>query len=523
MRQSSQKGVVNRLTLSLQHSIVTLSERGWSARRIARELGIHRETVGKHLRPKPAKVTTGSPDDDPVAKPAIVTAGFSEGEPVSKPAKVTTGSRTGRSSCEPWREAIEAALDQGLSALRIHQDLRSDHGFQGGYEAVKRFVRRSAAGRNLPFRRMECAPGEEMQADFGRGAWVIEDGRRRRPHLFRCVLSHSRKGYTEVVWRQTTETFIRCVENAFRHFGGVPFRLVVDNLKAAVLHADWFDPDLNPKMVEFCRHYGTILSPTKPAMPRHKGKVEAGVDYVQENALRGRQFTSLGEQNQFLATWERSVADTRIHGTVRQQVLKLFTTAEQPALRPLPASLFPSFEEARRSVQRDGYIEFSRAYYSVPPEYVGRQLWVRSESRLLRIYSPKMEQIAVHARADPGRFATDPEHIHPHKRALIERGAEYLLGRCRLLGPCSGAWAVAMLQHRGPEAIRTLHGLLHLAKEHQVADLERVTERALEHACFRLRDLRTLLKSPSNLVQLGFLQAHPIIREMSAYRVAFPP
>ena len=417
---------------------------------------------------------------------------------------------------------IEAAVDQGLSAVRIHQDLVSEHGFPGGYQAVKRFVRCGAAGRILPFRRMECAPGEELQADFGRGAWVVEDGRRRRPHLFRCILSHSRKGYTEVVWRQTTDTFIRCLENAFRHFGGVPFRLVVDNLKAAVLRADWFDPDLNPKLVEFCRHYGTILAPTKPAMPRHKGKVEAGVKYVQENALKGRTFTSLGEQNQFLAQWERSVADTRIHGTVRQQVLKLFLTAERPALRPLPDSLFPSFEEARRSVQRDGYIEFSRAHYSVPPEYVGRQLWVRSESRLLRVFSPKMEQIAVHAKSERGRFATDQEHIHPHKRAAIERGAEYLLGRCRLLGPCCGAWAQAMYQHRGPEAMRTLQGLLHLAKEHQVGELERVAERALESGCFRLRHLRTLLKTPGNLVQLGFLQAHPIIREMTAYRVAFP-
>ena len=506
MRQVSQNGDMNRLTLSLQHSIVTLSQRGWSARRIARELGINRETVGKHLRAKPAMVTTGSPGDDPDSKPAIV----------------TTGSERGRSSCEPWRSVIEAAVDRGLSAVRIHHDLIGDHGFEGCYEAVKRFVRRYAAERNLPFRRMECAPGEEMQVDFGTGAWVVEDGHRRRPHLFRAVLSHSRKGYTEVVWRQTTETFIRCLENAFRHFGGVAFRTVVDNLKAAVLQADWFDPDLNPKLVEFCRHYGTILSPTKPAMPRHKGKVEAGVKYVQDNALKGRTFTSLGEQNQFLAQWERTVADTRIHGTVRQQVLKLFVTAEQPALRPLPAMLFPSFEEGRRLVRRDGYIEFSRAHYSVPPEFVGRPLWVRAESRLVRIYTPKMDQVAVHARAEPGRFATDAEHIHPHKRALIERGAEYLLGRCRLLGPCSGAWSEAMLRHRGPEAIRTLQGLLHLAKEHQVADLERVTGRALEHACFRLRDLRALLKSPSNLVQLGFLQTHPIIREMSAYKIAFP-
>ena len=84
---------------------------------------------------------------------------------------------------------------------------------------------------------MECAPGQELQIDFGQGGWVIEAGKRRRPHLFRAVLSHSRKGYSEAVWRQTTESFIRCMENGFRHFGGVPQTLVIDNLRAAVTRA----------------------------------------------------------------------------------------------------------------------------------------------------------------------------------------------------------------------------------------------------------------------------------------------
>jgi transposase len=496
---------MNHLAVSLHHSILTLAERGWSARRIARELGVHRETVGRHLRPKPAKVTTG----------------FSEGESDSKPAKVTTGSEGGRSTCAPWRTMIEAFLDQGLSAVRIHQDLVREHGFPGGYEAVKRYVRRSAARLELPFRRMECQPGEELQVDFGAGAWVIEDGRKRRPHLFRAVLSYSRKGYTEVVWRQTTECFIRCLENAFRHFGGVPGRLVIDNLKAGVLQADWFDPDLNPKLVEFCRYYGTILAPTKPAMPRHKGKVERGVGYAQGNAVKGRIFSSLAEQNVFLAEWERSVADTRIHGTIREQVLKRFLGAERPALRPLPAMLFPSFEEVQRSVQRDGYVEFRRAFYSAPPEYLRLSVWLRAEARLVRLYNLRMEQIAVHVRTDPGGRETDPSHIHPHKRAMIERGAEYLLGRCRRLGPGCGAWAEAMYRHRGDYGIRTLQGLLHLAKEHQVHALEDAAARALEAACWRLRDLRALLRQPRER-QLGFLQAHPLIRDLSAYRIAFP-
>src|SRR5439155_6437900 len=132
----------------------------------------------------------------------------------------------------------------------------------------------------------------------------------------------------EAVTRQTTENFIRCLENALWAFGGVPERLVIDNLKAAVTKADWFDPELNPKVQAFAQFYGVVFWPTRPYTPRHKGKVERGIDYVQENALKGRSFTSLDEQNHFLQEWEQSVADTRLHGTTRQQVGHLFTTAE---------------------------------------------------------------------------------------------------------------------------------------------------------------------------------------------------
>jgi transposase len=161
------------------------------------------------------------------------------------------------------------------------------------------------------------------------------------------VLSHSRKAYSEVVWRQSTEDFIRCLENAFWHFGGVPRTLVVDNLKAAVIKADWFDPELNPKIREFCRHYGTAILPTKPRTPRHKGKIEAGVKYVQSNALKGRTFTSLADQNRHLLDWEMQTADTRIHGTIHRQVKKTFEEAERPALLPLPPMRFPSFQKAQ--------------------------------------------------------------------------------------------------------------------------------------------------------------------------------
>src|SRR5262249_54904781 len=158
-------------------------------------------------------------------------------------------------------------------------------------------------------------------------------------------------------------------------------------------------------------HCGMAILPTRPYTPRHKGKVENSVGYAQDNALKGRVFASDAEQNSFLREWELTVADTRIHGTTCRQVGKHFADVERQALVPLPAQPFPSFHEERRMVHRDGHIEVKRAYYAVPPEYLGRVLWVRWDARLVRIYNEQMEQIALHTKREPGKFSTPPEYI----------------------------------------------------------------------------------------------------------------
>jgi transposase len=406
-----------------------------------------------------------------------------------------------------------------LSAQRIHQDLAAEHGFRSSYYSVRRFVRGLAATQELPFRRLECGPGEEAQVDFGSGAPILlPDGKRRRPHVFRIVLSHSRKGYSEAVARQTTDNFIRCLENAFWHFGGVPQRLVLDNLRAAVTKADWFDPDLNPKVCSFAQHYGVALLPTRPYTPRHKGKVERGIDYVQENALKGRSFASLDEQNHFLLDWERTVADTRLHGTTRRQVGAHFADGERAALQPLPVERFPCFQEARRVVHRDGHVEIERAYYSVPPEYLARHVWARWDGRLVRVFNDHLEQIALHVKHEPGRFSTQSQHIAGPKISGVERGAAWLLGQVHRLGPHSSRWAEAMLQARGVEGVRVLQGLLNLAHRHPCAAIEHACDIALSHGAYRLRTLRALIEQQGpRQEQLPFVQEHPLIRDLSDY------
>jgi hypothetical protein len=366
---------------------------------------------------------------------------------------------------------------------------------------------------------MECSPGQEAQVDFGTGAPITgTDGRRRKSHVFRTVLGYSRKGYSEVVFRQTTDDFLLCLENAFWDWGGVPRTTIIDNLKAAVKHPDWYDPELNPKVQSFCEHYGTVILPTKPYTPRHKGKVERGVGYVQDNALKGRTFTSLAEENRHLQQWETTVADTRIHGTTRRQVGKMFQEVEKSALLPLPAGRFPFFQEAQRKVSRDGHVEVVKAYYSVPPEHMGRTVWVRWDGRMVRVFSQRMVQIAIHAQRQPGQFSTQGAHIDSRKVSAVEKGTAWLLRQVSLIGEHSERWAAAMMLERGIAGIRVLQGLIHMANRHDSASIERACQVALTHHAFRLRAIRELIKrGGGEQEQFEFLQEHEIIRDLSSY------
>jgi len=508
--------VANQLKMAKVHSILTLHERGWSFRRIARALGIHRETVQRYVQLA----------DEGVDVAHLTVGAGAENRP-NPPAGLGTQNRPNppagysgpASKCDPFKEIILAGLERGLSCQRIWQDLKQDHGFEGGYDSVKRFVRRLNSARPLPFRRMECEPGQEAQVDFGTGAPVIApEGKRRRTHAFRIVLSRSRKAYSEAVYRQTTDDFIRCIENAFHHFGGVPQTLVIDNLKAAVSKADWYDPELNPKIQSFCDHYGTVILPAKPHTPRHKGKVEKSVDYVQDNALKDKTFTSLSDENHYLLNWETQVADTRIHGTTRKQVKKAFEDVEREALLPLPVTRFPSFNEVRRKVNRDGHVEVDRAYYSVPPEYLGHSVWVRWDGRIVRVFNHRFEQIAMHAKHEPGQFSSQNRHIPREKRSGIERGATYLLSKANRIGPQSGRWSEQMVQQRGIQGVRVLMGLLSLANRYSCNQIEQACEIALTHGAYRLRTIRELIKRQGEKQQqFEFIEEHPIIRSLSDY------
>jgi hypothetical protein len=363
---------------------------------------------------------------------------------------------------------------------------------------------------------MESQPGEEAQVDFGSGAPIqIGRGKTRRTWVLRMVLSYSRKAYSEAVLAQDTETFLRVLENGFRELGGVPQLLNLDNLKAAVLQADWFDPQLNPKFAEFCRHYAIHVMPCRPRQPEHKGKVERGVGYVKNNALKGRRFASLAEQNLHLAQWEKTVADQRIHGTTRKQVSALFAE-EKAHLQPLPAMLFPCYQEAQRTVHRDSYVEVARAFYEVPPEYIGRQMWVRWDSRCVRVLDGKLQQVAMHVRLEAGKFSRSLGCAGLSRP--VRGSCVYWEQRAALFGEHCRRWARGMFEQRGPQGLRSVMALCELSKKHSAGAMERACRSAIERGLWRYKDVRRLIETPQGSEpMLPFLETHPLIRDLDHY------
>ncbi len=519
----------NYLKMHKQQQVIALLELGWTYRRIEAETGVRRETVSRYDKKRgsnAAKVTPGSdafrstqdPENSEQAgsNPAKVTAGS-----VSNAAKVFPGSKLpARSAAAAHGDVIQAKLEKGLTAQRIWQDLVEDYDYGYSYESVKRYARRlRKTGRVVGV--FHSAPGEQAQVDFFRGAPTLhpETGRWRRPWIFRMTLCHSRHGYEEAVWDQKLETFLQLHERAFANLGGVPRVIRHDNLKAAVVRACLYDPDTNEIYQAFADHWGFTPLPPRPRNPKENGKQERSGGYVKSNALKGRRFESLQEQNEHLRRWNRTIARLRIHGTTRKQVWTHFLATDRPALQPLAETGFALFRCGDRKVHADGHVEVEGAFYPVPLHLIGQCLRVRWDANLVRIYRGQ-EMLAIFTRQPPGRFAQrpggPPTEAPYAQRAFIEK----LLGRCERVGPALRSWAEAAFEHRGVRAIRLIQGVLGLTRKHPREGLLKAALLAAENQCFRYRDLKRLVENVATQApEDPLIETDPSIRPMSNYRL----
>ena len=468
----------------LQTTIWTLLRANASQREIERVTGISRHTIRAYQQRFAADsancpmVATGS---DAMA---VQTA------PPWPPAPMPVAT----SLCEPYRDFIEAQLRLKRNVMAIYQDLVDLHGFAGQYNSVKRFCAKLRHQQPEQFDRLSFLPGEEMQVDYGEGAPTLVPGsdRYRKPRLFVATLRYSRASYRCVVWKSSQQVWAELHEQAFRHFGGSPQYVVLDNLKEGVLKPDLYEPDLNPVYAATLAHYGVVADPARVRDPNRKGTVESAIQHTQATALKGRRFDSLQSQNEFLAHWEKNWAAKRIHGTERRQVQAMFEE-ERTHLKSLPLLGMQYFTEAQRSVCDDGCVRVDHRSYAARPAAIGSKVLVRIYARRIEIRDLHTAHLLrTHAKAErPGTVVLpqDERVFNPSRetRQILRQAGEIGEHAARL---CQLLFAI-----EGRVGQRKLWGIVGLVRRYPAHCVNAACAQALEQGIYSYKRVLALTEA----------------------------
>jgi hypothetical protein len=283
------------LSKNQRYEIYMLLKHGFSQHRISKKLGIHRLTIRRYQRqwalgqsvpgwppgnseqqahlPDGTGGAVGCPVDESVPPRPPGNNGDSAAEQKAGIAQPSLGAKRiiTQSACERYRDFIEQQTGHGRNAQAIYQDLVDGFGFSCKYNSVKRFVKKLKAVDPKRFDILEFAPGEEAQVDYGQGALTVySNGKMKRPYLFVMTLKYSGKCYREVVWHTNQETWAKLHEKAFRHLGGCPRYVVLDNLKEGVIKPDIYEPELNATYAAMLQHYGVVAQPCRVRDPNRR-------------------------------------------------------------------------------------------------------------------------------------------------------------------------------------------------------------------------------------------------------------
>lgn len=328
--------------------------------------------------------------------------------------------------------------------------------------------------------RPEVPAGEEAQIDYGYlGRW--EDpatGRGRRVWAFIMVLACSRHMFVRPVFTMDAFSWVAAHVEAFAFFGGVPRRLVPDNLKTGVTKPDLYDPKLNRAYAELGEHYGVLIDPARANKPKDKPRVERPVPYVRESFWRGRSWAGIGDMQTGAVTWCVEVAGRRQHrGLEGASPLSVFQAVEAPALLPLPRDAFELARWSSPKVGPDCHIKVGKTLYSVPWRHIGTRVDAREGERTVEVFVGT-QRIKTHVRAERGR-QTDNADYPPEKVAFFMRNPVWCRRRAGELGPHVAELVGGLLADRALHHLRAAQGVIALADKHGAERLDAACARAI--------------------------------------------
>jgi transposase len=429
----------------------------WRIETVARRFGVHHSVVRRALR-----------DDLPPERPPT-------------PSKL-----------EPFKPYIIERLTAfpALTCVRLLAELR-ERGFPLSLSQLRRYVIQVRPPRpRRAYLRLEPTIGEQAQVDWGSFGHLRVGTAQRPLSVFAMTLSWSRALFIDFALDQQMETFLRMHRRALEFFGGVPKRVVYDNLKSVVLHHVGAVVQFNPRFLAFAGHYlfEPVAAPVR--YPEFKGAVEAVIKYIRHSFFYGRTFTCLDDVRAQAAKWLDLVANQRLHATTRERPAARLLV-ERPRLRALPPHPFDPDIIAPLIVSKEARVRFDTNTYSVPPECVGKTVILRADDHRVRILCDHVE-VAVHPRCwDRRRHIEDQAHLDKLlERRKAARGPKQ---RQRLLALCPEARVyLHEVARRRIHLSHEVQKLIRLVATYGEADVGAAIVRAVATKSFGARFVRAL-------------------------------
>jgi transposase len=483
---------MERLKVQLVEEIIHRLRSGQSERSIVADLGVARGTIRRYRQW--AKEQGFLDTARPMPSPEDYTSG---------PFAIRERS-SNVSSVEPFRAIVKAQLDAGAEAKAIHQRLRNYHGYKGDYSSVRRFVRRLRPRVPLVVVRIETAPGQQAQVDFGGVGKMYDPVQKKlRPaYCFVMTLSWSRHQFVRFVFDQKAPTWLECHRLGFEFFGGVVQEVVIDNLKSAVISTAMGDPVLGQPYTRFARHYGFLVHPCRPRTPEHKGKVENGIHYVQRNFIASVNIEDIDDANRKVVGWIHEIAGLRVHGTTQVAPLSRFVQTERTALLPLPHVPYDLECVLYAKAHRDCHVQAQGSYYSFPCEHVGKTLDVYLYPQIVQLFDG-VTLLTSHERSrQKGERITREEHYPPDKSVYLIRNREWCVRKASQIGPRCAEVVEALLDDRPLDRLRSVQGIMRLVDRYSPMQVEAACARALCYGDGSYRRIKSILAAGQERVPI---------------------
>jgi transposase len=452
---------------------------GRSLSGMSQSLGVDRKTIRKYVAPAVAAgIVPGGPAKSEAEWQGLVREWFPELAD-TRLRQVTWPVIAGH------HDYITGQLKAGVRMSTIHQRLRDEYGLAASVASLRRYVaanipeetRRSQV---VVWSPRQAEAGEQAQIDYGMlGRWLDPvTGKLRTIWAFVMVLACSRHMFVRPVLKMDQRAWTECHVAAFGFFGGVPARLVPDNLKTGVDKPDLYDPKLNRSYAELAAHYGCLVDPARALKPRDKARVERPMPYVRDSFWRGREFTSLERMQAEAVRWSAEVAGRRpcrpLEGAAPAAV---FEVIEKDALRPLPAESFVLATWATAKIGPDIHAQVEKVLYSVPWRHIGKTADVRITATMVQFFIGG-ELVKSHPRKIRGK-QTDFGDYPPEKIAFHMRTPAWCRKQAALIGPSCECVIGGLLAENALYRLRAAQGVIGLADKHDPSRLEAACAKAI--------------------------------------------